>query len=132
MWSGNEDFEQGSSKNSATINPIFFRKKFPENHFCWAPGTNIKFCNFWIFAKFLYMASISYINPHFRAPRPLNPLKSRPQGQNLPGVLSRSHSDHREPVSARFCPLSCHLLTLVCFFFSILGPLKPYFEQLDR
>ena len=39
-----------------------------------------------------YMPGISYINPYFRAPRPPKPLKSRPQGQNLPGFLLRSHS----------------------------------------
>ena len=60
----------------------------------------------------LYMSGISYINPYFLAPRPLKPLKSRPQGQNLPGFLLRAHSDHRGPVSAQFCGLSCLFLTL--------------------
>ena len=55
---------------------------------------------------FLYMTSISYINHHFRAPSPPKPLKSRPQGQNLPGFLLIAHSDHRGPVSAQFCRLS--------------------------
>ena len=58
-----------------------------------------------------YMPGISYINPYFRAPSPLKPLKSRPQGQNLPGFLLIAHSAHLEPLSARFCPLSCHFLT---------------------
>ena len=112
MWSGNEDFKQGSSKNSATINPIFFFVKKSGKSFFWAPGTKIKIWIFWTFVKFLYMASISYIKPHFRAPSPLKPLKSRPQGQNLPGFPLIAHSDHRGPVSAQFCGLSCLFLTL--------------------
>ena len=41
------------------------------------------------------------INHHFLAPRPLKPLKSSVGYQNLPGVLSRAHSDHQGPVSAQ-------------------------------
>ena len=47
------------------------------------------------------MDSISMINYHFLAPSLLKPLKSSPGYQNLPGVLSRPHSDHRGPVSAQ-------------------------------
>ena len=32
-----------------------------------------------------YVTSISYINPYFRAPSPLKPLKSSPRYENLPG-----------------------------------------------
>jgi len=39
------------------------------------------------------MASISYINPYFRAPSPLKPLKSSPRYQNLPGESLTVHSD---------------------------------------
>ena len=59
-----------------------------------------------------YTTGISYINPLFRAPRPLKPVKSRPRGQNLPGDPLIAHSDHRGPVSAQFCTLSCLFLTL--------------------
>ncbi len=41
------------------------------------------------------------INHHVLAPKPLKPLKSRPGGQNLLGVLVRDHSDHWGPVSAQ-------------------------------
>ena len=51
------------------------------------------------FSWFFYTTSISYINPLFRAPRPLKPLKSRPRGQNPPGGPLIVHSDHRGPVS---------------------------------
>ena len=70
------------------------------------------------------MPSISYINPHFRAPRPLKALKSRPQGQNLFG-----------PPGASFSPALSHKLPFFdqCFlYFAILAPLKSYFDQLDR
>jgi len=59
-----------------------------------------------------YMPGISYINPYFRAPSPLKPLKSRPRGQNLPGFPLIAHSDHQGPVSAQFYGLSCLFLTL--------------------
>ena len=62
-----------------------------------------------------YMPGISYIDLHFRAPSPLKPLKSRPQGQNLPGFLLRAHSEHRGPVLTPFCPLSRNFLTSVSF-----------------
>ena len=71
-----------------------------------------------IFSKFVYMASISYINRYFRAPSPLKPLKSRPQGQNLPGFTLIAHSGHRGPVSAKCCRLNCLYLTL----FDFIGP----------
>ena len=58
------------------------------------------------------MASISDIKRDFRAPSHLKPLKSRPQGQNLPGFPLIAHSDHRGPVSAQFCGLSCLCFTL--------------------
>ncbi len=35
------------------------------------------------------------INHHFLDPGPLKPSKSSPGYRNLPGVLFRSHSDHR-------------------------------------
>ena len=86
-------------KNSRKIVKIVFSDSRDQN----------KILKFW---WFFYMTGISYMNPHFRAPRPLKPLKSRPQGQNLPGFLLRAHSDHRGPVSAQFCTLSCLFLTL--------------------
>ena len=67
---------------------------------------------FAIIFMIFYMPGISYINPYFRAPSPPKPLKSRPQGQNLPGFPLIAHSDHRGPVSAQFCGLSCLFLTL--------------------
>ncbi len=51
------------------------------------------------FVRFLFMTSISYINPYFRAPSPLKPLKSSPRYQNVPGESLIAHSDHRGPVS---------------------------------
>ena len=41
------------------------------------------------------MASISYISHHFRAPSPLEPLKSSPRYQNLPGESLTAHSDQK-------------------------------------
>ena len=52
------------------------------------------------------MTSISYINHHFRAPSLLKPLKSRPEGQNLPGDSLIAHSYHRGTCSAQVCHLS--------------------------
>ena len=72
---------------------------------------------------------------YFRAPSPLKPLKSRPQGQNLLGFPLIAHSDHRGPVSAQFCPLSCLFVIFVDLYFlyeAILGPLKASFDQLDQ
>ena len=84
-----------------------FRKKNPEKSgksVFWTPGTKIKFWIFWIFSKILYMANISYINPYFRAPSPLKPLKSTPRYQNLPGESVTAHSDHRGPLSDPIYP----------------------------
>ena len=50
-------------------------------------------------ANLLYIDSISTINHHFVPPRPQKPLHSSPGYQNLPGVLSRAHSDHWGPLS---------------------------------
>ena len=97
------DFPYFFVKKSGKIRKIVFLDSWDQNKI-------LKFLIF--FSKLLYMASISYINPYLRAPRPLKPLKSRPQGQNLPGDLLRAHSDHRGPVSDQFCPLCCLLLTL--------------------
>ena len=93
---------------------FFFRKKF---------GTSKK--SFFLdsrdqnkilkFLWFFYMTSISYMNPSFLAPSLLKPLKSSSRYQNLPGFLLTAHSDHRGPVSAQFCPLSCHFLTFGSF-----------------
>ena len=47
-----------------------------------------------IFMMF-YVTSISYINPYFRAPSPLKPLKSSPRYQNLPGESLTAHSDQK-------------------------------------
>ena len=60
------------------------------------------------FFDFSYMTSISFINHHFRVPSALKTLKSSPEGQNLLGDPLIAHSDHRGPVSAQFCRLSCH------------------------
>ena len=97
--------------------------RFPAHVFVKKFGKNVKigFLDSWDqnkilkFSWFFYMTGISYINHYFLAPRPPKPLKSRPQGQNLPGFLLRAHSAHREPLSAWFCHLSCHLLTSVSF-----------------
>ena len=81
------------------------------------------------------MASISYINPHFRAPRPLKPLKSNSRYQNLPGESVTAHSDaqndqHR-PKSTTIDQKSTYVD--LCFLYkAILGPLKARFDQLDR
>ena len=90
--------------------PDFSRKNFRKNRknrFFGLPGPKSNFEILMIF----YMPRISYINPYFRAPRLLKPLKSRPRGQNLPGDPLIAHSDHRGPVSAQFCGLSCLFLT---------------------
>ena len=84
----------GRLTRDSRVSGLFFVNKSGKSFFR-TPGTNIKF---WIFYDFFYMTSISYINPYFLAPSPLKPLKSRPQGQNLPGFLLRAHSDHRGPV----------------------------------
>ena len=82
---------------------VFFSGKLKHRFFLDSRDQNkIQF-----FFDFLYMTSISYINHYFRAPSPLKPLKSRPQGQNLPGFPLIAHSDHQGPVSAQFCRLSC-------------------------
>ena len=79
------------------------------------------------------MTEVSYINHYFRAPSPLKPLKSSPRYQNLPGFLLIAHSDHRGPVSAQFCGLSCFFVDLYFLYKAILGPLiKSCFDQLDR
>ena len=44
------------------------------------------------------MTSSSYINPYFRAPSPLKPLKSTPRYRNLPGESLTAHSDHWGPL----------------------------------
>ena len=55
------------------------------------------------------------ISRNFLGPSPLKPLKTSLGYQNLPGVLSRPHSDHQGPVSAqvylnkmKFWPLYAH------------------------
>ena len=65
-----------------------------------------------IFFIFLNMNSISSINHHFLAPKPLKTLKSSPDGQELPGDSLRDRSDHQGPVSAQCYPPSCLFLTL--------------------
>ena len=47
------------------------------------------------FSWFFDMASISYINHHFLAPRLLKPLKSSPRSQNLPGEPLTAHSERK-------------------------------------
>ena len=82
-----------------------------------------------------YMPGISYINPYFRAPSPLNPLKSNSRYQNLPGEPLTAHSD---PENGQKLPKSTkngQKPTYVDFCFhyeAILGPLKASFDQLDR
>ena len=88
---------------------ICFRKdrfSFLENRCLdsWDQNKILKILN--DFRFFIYMDSISMINHHFLAPSPLKPLQSSPGYQNLPGVLPRTHSDHRGPVSAQCCHLS--------------------------
>ena len=57
----------------------------------------LNFCSICLYDKyFLY-------KPLFPSSQPLKPLKSRPQGQNLPGDPLIAHSDHQGPVSAQFC-----------------------------
>ena len=83
--------------------PDFSRKKFwknRKNRFFGLPGPKSNHEIFMIF----YTTGNSYINPYFRAPRPLKPLKSSPRGQNLPGDPLIAHSAHREPLSARSRP----------------------------
>ena len=90
------------TRGQKSVQLTFRKKKNPEKSgksVFWTPGTKIKFWIFWIFSKFLYMASISYINHHFRAPSPLKPSKSSLGNQNLLGVLLRDHSDHWGPLS---------------------------------
>ena len=65
------------------------------------------------FSCFFYMPGISFINPYFRAPRPLKPLKSNPRYQNLRGDPLIAHSGHRKPLSARSRPLAFRFLTKV-------------------
>ena len=77
------------------------------------------------------MASISYINHYFRAPSLLKPLESRPQGQNL---TVPTYSSFVAPGTS-FSPVLSPKLPFFdqCFlYFAILGPLKPYFDHLDR
>ena len=62
--------------------------------FFWISGTKIRFR-----IILIYMTSILHINPYFRAPSPLKPLKSSPRYQNLPGELLTAHSDHRGRIS---------------------------------
>ena len=78
------------------------------------------------------MTSVSYINPYFLAPSPLKPLKSSPRYQNLPGESLKAHSD---PENGHNRPKTGQKSTYVdlCFLYeAILGPLKAYFDQLDR
>ena len=101
----------GRFTRDSQISGPFFRKKLRKNRknrFFGLPGPKLNFENLMIF----YKPGISYINPYFRAPSPPKPLKSRPQGQNLPGFPLRAQSDHRGPVSAQFRPLCCLCLTL--------------------
>ena len=111
------DFRNRRLTRDSLIPSPFFRKKFRKIrkiNFSDSQDQN-KILNFLICVNFLYMASISYINPYFRAPSPLKPLKSSPRSQNLPGFLLAAHSDHRGPVSAQFCGLCCLFLTFVSF-----------------
>ena len=66
------------------------------------------FTPFLNFLWFIYMTSISYINPYFRAPSPLKPLKSNSRYQNLPGEPLTAHSDPKNdrklPKSAKKRP----------------------------
>ena len=78
------------------------------------------------------MAGISYINPYFLAPSPLKPLKSNSRYQNLPGEPLTAHS---APKNDQNRPKNNQTSTFVdlCFLYeAILGPLKAYFDQLDR
>ena len=71
--------------------------------------------------KSTYVDSFSYINPYFRAPSPLKPLKSSPRYQNLLGVLLRDHSDHRRPLSdpIYFIFFCCLLSYLIFYLFKL-------------
>ena len=79
-----------------------------------------------------YMPGISYINPHFRAPRPLKPLKSNSRCQNLLGGISYSSFRARQsPKSIKNRQKSTYV-DLYFLYYAILGPLKARFDQLDR
>ena len=79
-----------------------------------------------------YMPSISYINPYFRAPSPLKPLKSSPRYQNLPGEPLTAHSDQKTTKIDQKTAKNRLCLTFVSFYEAMLGPLKACFDQLDR
>ena len=77
MWPRNDDFKQGSSKNSATINPIFFCKKFwiiRKIIFLgsWDQNKILKFLDF--FKIFIYGQYFLY-KPLFPSSQPSKTLK---------------------------------------------------------
>ena len=77
------------------------------------------------------MTGISYINPYFRAPSPLKPLKSSSRYQNLPGEPITVHSDPKTAQIGQKREKSTYVD--LCFLYeAILGPLKARFDQLDR
>ena len=78
------------------------------------------------------MASISYVNPYFRAPSPLKPLKSNSRYQNLPGEPLIAHSDTKTTKIYQKTAKNLFCLNFVSFYEAILGPLKACFDQLDR
>ena len=48
------------------------------------------------FLWFFYVPGISYINPYFRAPSPLKPLKTSPRYRNLPGEPLIAYSEPKK------------------------------------
>ena len=74
------------------------------------------------------MTVISYINPHFLAPSPLKPLKSSPRYQNLPGEPLTAHSEQKTAKIGQNRPTIGQKI----LYEAIVGPLKAYFDQLDR
>ena len=68
------------------------------------------------------MPVISYINPYFRAPSPLKPLKSSPRYQNLPGESVTAHSGHRGPLSDPVYPPKHPFFRPLSAFFDLCSP----------
>ena len=92
---------------------LFFRKqirKIDNIVFVWTPGTKITFWILLNFFNFLYMASISDINHHFRAPNPLKPLIKSGRSKSTGG-----------PTYSSFGPLG------TCFS-PVLWPKLPFFD----
>ena len=75
-----------------------------------------------------YMPGISYINPYFRAPSPLKPLKSNSRYQNLPGEPLTAHSDPKERPKPTKAGQKSTYVDLCFLYEAILGPLKACFE----